>query len=266
MTEEKKGAVKAPKEEENNQAGQEQEKDPAKISKVNKYEVSVEEMLKAGVHFGHKKSARNPQMDPYVFGIRKGISIINLEKTLDLFKEALNYIEKEIIEKNEQILIVGTKKQAKEFVRKVAEKAEMPYVNERWLGGTFTNFEVISKRLRYLRENKQNLEKGGFDYMTKLEKVKLKKELEKLEEKMGGLQNLKKVPKAVFVLDIEKDNLTVEEAKKEGVKVIALVDSNDNPKKIDYPIPANNDALSSLKYFLGVLLKRILEAQSKIKK
>jgi small subunit ribosomal protein S2 len=266
MTEEKKGAVKTPAKEEVTQVDQGQKKNLTKIDKVNKYDVSIEEMLKAGVHFGHKKSSRNPQMDPYVFGIRKGISIINLEKTLDLFKEALNYIEKEVIEKNEQILITGTKKQAKEFVRKVAEKAEMPYVNERWLGGTFTNFEVISKRLRYLRENKKNLEKGGLSHMTKLEKVKLKKELDKLEEKMGGLQNLKKVPKAIFVLDVEKDNLAIEEAKKEGVKVIALVDSNDNPKKIDYPIPANNDALSSLKYVLGVLLKRILEAQSKIKK
>ncbi|MFO7806944.1 MAG: 30S ribosomal protein S2 [Candidatus Moraniibacteriota bacterium] len=229
-------------------------------SSDNKYDISIEEMLKSGVHFGHKKSARNPQMDSYVFGIRKGISIINLEKTAELYKEALDYLQG-LISRDEKILIVGTKKQAKALVEKVARKLDMPYVNERWLGGTFTNFGIISKRLKYLKDNKEALEKGSFDYLTKLEKIKLKKELDKLEEKMGGLMNMKKIPQAVLILDIQKDRLALEEAKKQGVKVVALVDSNDNPKDVDYPIPANNDALSSLKYLLGVFLKKSLESK-----
>ncbi|MDZ7611244.1 MAG: 30S ribosomal protein S2 [Candidatus Moranbacteria bacterium] len=264
MTEEK----KSPEE----QKGQDKQEDQKEASQgettlpEKSYNISIEEMLKAGVHFGHKKSARNPKMDSYVFGVRKGVSIIDLEKTEELYQQALDYLQ-ETIKKGEKVLIVGTKKQAKSLVEKVAQRIDMPYVNERWLGGTFTNFGVISKRLKYLQENREALEKGNFGYMTKLEKLKLQRELDQMEAKMGGLKNMKKLPAAILVLDIQKDKLAVDEAKKEGVKVIALVDSNDNPENVDYPIPANNDALSSLKYLLGVFLKKSMEAQeSKSKK
>ena len=238
----------------------EQDGSKAKKEKEDKYQLSLEGMLKAGVHFGHKKSRRNPKMDPYIFGTRNNINIIDLEKTLDLFREALNFIE-EIVQKKGTILLVGTKKQAKGAVRAVAEKAEIPYVNERWLGGTFTNFSNISKRIKYLIDQKEALEKGRLADYTKLERLKLEKALNKLEEKMGGLKRMTKIPDAVFVLDIKKDNLAVKEARQKGVKVIGLVDTNCDPTEVDYPIPANDDALSSLKYILGVFLRRILEVK-----
>jgi len=232
---------------------------PSEISK--KYELSLEAMLKAGLHFGHKKARWNPKTKDFIFGTRNGIQIIDLEKTLYLFQRALDFVE-EVLKKNGQILIVGTKKQAKQLVKDVAEKAEMPYVNERWLGGTFTNFKIISKRINYLVENQEALEKGKFSGMTKLEKNKLEKKLTKIEQKMGGLKAMKGLPAAVFVLDVVKDKIAVEEAQKANIKVIGLVDTNADPEGIDFPIPANDDALSSLRYVLGVFLKKVLETKS----
>lgn len=226
-----------------------------------KYQLSLEAMLKAGVHFGHKKARWNPKMKQYLFGVRNGIHIIDLEKSKEMFQKALDFIG-ETVQKNGSILIVGTKKQAKDLVRAVAERAEMPYVNERWLGGTFTNFPTITKRVKFLVESREGLEKGRFNDLTKLERLKLQKELDKMEEKMGGLVSMKRIPDVIFVLDIKKDELAIKEAKKSGVKVVALVDSNCDPTVVDYPIPANDDALSSLKYILGVFLKKVLEVKS----
>ncbi|MDD3607996.1 MAG: 30S ribosomal protein S2 [Candidatus Moranbacteria bacterium] len=226
----------------------------------NKYELTLENLFKAGVHFGHKKSRWNPKMEKYIFGVRGGVHIINLEKTLEMFKIALDFIS-EIVKKGENVMLVGTKKQVKELVKAVGQKAEIPYVNERWIGGTFTNFKVISKRTGHYLENKENLEKGRLAHLTKFEKMKLAKELEKIEEKMGGLIGMKNLPAAIFVLDICKDELAVKEAKKAGIKIIGLVDTNTNPELIDFPIPANDDAFSSLSYILGVFLKEVLKAK-----
>jgi small subunit ribosomal protein S2 len=226
-----------------------------------KYQLNLESMLKAGVHFGHKKSRWNPKMKQYLFGVRNGIHIIDLERTKEMFQKALDYMG-EISQKNGMILIVGTKKQAKDLVRAVAERVEMPFVNERWLGGTFTNYNTIAKRVKYLVDGKEGLEKGRFNDLTKLERLRLHKELEKMEERMGGLVPMKRLPEAILVLDIKKDEIAIKEAKKAGVKVIALVDSNCDPTTVDYPIPANDDALSSLKYMMGVILKRILETKN----
>lgn len=226
-----------------------------------KYQLSLEAMLKAGVHFGHKKSRWNPKMKQFLFGVRNGIHIIDLEKTKDEFQKALDYMG-QVVEKNGTILIVGTKKQAKDLVKAVAERIEMPYVNERWLGGTFTNFSTITKRVKFLVETKDQLEKGKLNDLTKLERLKLQKELDKLEEKMGGLVSMKRIPEVMFVLDIKKDENAIKEAKKEGVKVIGLVDSNCDPSLVDYAIPANDDALSSLKYIMGVFLKKALEVKT----
>lgn len=230
-----------------------------------KYELSLEKMLKAGLHFGHKDSRWNPRMQPYIFGTRNGVHIVDLEKTKVHFEKALDFLS-EIAAKDGIILLIGTKKQAKNLVKSVAEKIGMPYVNERWLGGTFTNFNTISKRIKYLLETREGLQKGKFNQHTKLERLKLKKEVEKLEEKMGGLANMKRLPDAVFILDIKKDKIALKEAKKSGVKVVALVDTNCDPTSIDYPIPANDDALSALKYTLGVFLKKFMESKQNSKK
>lgn len=226
-----------------------------------KYQLSLEAMLKAGVHFGHKKSRWNPKMKQYIFGVRNGIHIIDLEKTKEQFQKALDYMG-QTMEKSGTILIVGTKKQAKDLVKAVAEKIEMPYVNERWLGGTFTNFPTITKRVKFLVESRENLEKGKLTDLTKLEKLKLQKELDKLEERMGGLTTMKRIPEVMFVLDIKKDEIAIKEAKKLGVKIVGLVDSNCDPTIVDYAIPANDDALSSLKYVMGVFLKKALEVKN----
>lgn len=229
---------------------------------ADKYELSLESMLKAGVHFGHKKSRWNPKMEQYIFGLRNGIHIINLEKTINCFEKALEKIE-EVVSKNGIILIVGTKRQSKDLVQAVAKKIGIPFVNERWLGGTFTNFDIIKKRLKYLVDTKESLEKGRFASLTKLEKHKLMKKLDRIEEKMGGLIGMNRLPDLVIVLDTNKEKAAIDEAKKMGIPMVGLIDSNSNPDLVEYPIPANDDALSSLKYVLGVFLKKIIEAKNK---
>ncbi len=228
----------------------------------NKYDLSLEAMLKAGMHFGHKKSRWNPKMNSYIFGMRNGVHIIDLEKSLKLFQKALGEVAR-VIEKGQPITLVGTKRQAKDLVQAVAEKADITYVNERWIGGTLTNFPVIKKRIKYYLDSQETLKKGRLSGLTKLERTKLSKELERIEEKMGGLINLKELPGLVIVLDINKDKLAVKESQKMGIPVIGLVDSNSNPELVEFPIPANDDALSSLRYICGVFLKKILETKRK---
>lgn len=225
-----------------------------------KYELTLENLLKAGVHFGHKKSRWNPKMEKYIFGVRGGVHIINLEKTLEMFQKALDFIA-ETLKNGGEIMLIGTKKQAKDLVKAAAEKAGIPYVNERWIGGTFTNFKIINKRAGYYLENKENIEKGKLTYLTKFEKMKLGKELDGIEKKMGGLVNMKNLPSAIIVLDICKDEMAVKEAKKCGIKIVGVVDTNTDPNVVDYPIPANDDAFSSLSYLLGVFLKEILKVK-----
>ena len=220
------------------------------------YELSLEAMLKAGVHFGHKKAYWNPKMSEYIFGVRNGVHIIDLEKSLELFEKALKFID-EIAEKKGMILIVGTKNQAKQLVKDVAEGMNMPYVNDRWLGGTFTNFNFIKNRIRFLINNTDALEKGRLNNLTKLERNKLQKKLVRMDSRMGGLVKMTRLPDAVLVLDVNKDLDTVKEAQKVGVKIIGLLDSNSNPDVVDYGIPANDDAVSSLKYILGVIASRM---------
>jgi small subunit ribosomal protein S2 len=223
------------------------------VKKIKIPELSLEEMLRAGVHFGQKKSRWNPKMAKYIFGVRNDVHIIDLEKSLDLLKKALEYIE-EISEKKGLVLIVGTKNQAKQLVEIVANEIEMPYVNNRWLGGTFTNFNFIKNRIKFLVNNKEALEQGRLKDITKLERNKLQKKLTRIESRMGGLVRMSRLPDAVFVLDINKDIDAVKEARKAGVKVIGLLDTNSNPDLVDYPIPANDDAVSSLRYILGAVV------------
>lgn len=223
-------------------------------AKLSKLEVSLEEMLKGGVHFGHQKSRRNPKMDEYIFTTRKGINILDLEKTKEKLDEALEFIKKTRGE-GKQILLVGTKLQAKDLVQEAAAFSGMPYVVERWLGGTFTNFKVIRGRTRYLVESQEKMEKGEFKKYTKFEQMKKNEELEKMEKRMGGIKYMSELPAAIFATSVKEDALAISEAKKMGIPVIAIADTNVNPSSIDYPIPGNDDAISSLRLILAYVCK-----------
>jgi len=219
----------------------------------------LEEMMKGGVHFGHQKARRNPKMNEYIFTTRKGINIIDLEKTQEKIKEAMEFIQG-IKKSGKNILFVGTKIQAKDLIKEVAISSGMPFVSERWLGGTFTNFKVIRGRARYLVDNQNMLEKGEFKKYTKFEQMKKIEELEKMEKRMGGIKNMMELPAAIFITSVKEDALAIAEAKKVGVPIIGIVDTNVDPSQIDYPIPANDDAISSLRLILSYAYKAIMEA------
>jgi len=225
---------------------------------LSKIEASLEEMMKNGVHFGHQKARRNPKMDGYIFTTRKGINIIDLQKTQEKIKEASDFMQS--LKKNgKSILFVGTKMQAKDLVREVAEASGMPFVSERWLGGTFTNFKVIRGRTRYLVDSEAMLERGEFKKYTKFEQMKKMEELEKMEKRMGGIKNMLELPGAIFATSAKEDSLAIAEAKKLGIPIIAIADTNVNPSDIDYPIPANDDAISSIRLILSYAYKALME-------
>jgi len=227
-----------------------------------KLEINIKEMFKNGVHFGHHKSRKNPKMNKYVFATKNNINILNLEQTKKKLKEALKFIT-DITSQDQEILFVGTKKQAKKLVQSAAKRCQMPFVTERWLGGTFTNSSVILERAKYLREESEKLKNGEYAKYTKFEQMKKTEELERLERKMGGIKNMTKFPAAVFIASVNEDNLAIKEAKNKNISTIAFVDSNTDPQDIDYPIPANEDAISSLKLMLGYICKAILEGKEK---
>jgi small subunit ribosomal protein S2 len=221
-------------------------------------ELSVPEMLKRGVHFGHRKSRWNPKMKPYTFTVRNNMHIIDLEKTLNLFGEALSFL-RGVAQNGGKILLIGTKPQARKLVETAAREIDMPYVSSRWLGGTFTNFSEVKKRIKYLNEQEFKLERGELEKYTKYEQTQFKKEIERMNEKMGGLKKMEGLPQAIVVLDIKEDNLVVKEAKKVKIPVVAIVDTNTDPTLADYPIPGNDDALSSLQYIVGIIVKAVKE-------
>lgn len=227
---------------------------------LSKIEFSLEEMMKAGVHFGHQKARRNPKMDEYIFTTRKGINIIDLQKTQEKIKEALEFI-KSLRKEGKNILFVGTKIQAKDLVKDLAEVTAMPFVTERWLGGTFTNYKVIRSRTKYLVDGEGMLARGEFKKYTKFEQMKKIEELEKMEKRMGGIKNMVDLPGAIFAMSVKEDSLAITEAKKMGIPVIAIADTNTNPSNIDFPIPANDDAISSLRLILSYAYKAIQESQ-----
>jgi len=219
-------------------------------------------MLKAGVHFGHQKSRRNPKMKEYIFGVRNGINIIDLEKTAERLDEASRFIEK-IVSEGQEILFVGTKKQAKRLIESAAKRCGSPFVVDRWLGGTFTNFSAISGRTKFLREGEDRLKNNGYEKYTKFEQMKIAEELGKLEKRMGGIKNMAKMPGAIFVTGVIEDDLAIKEAVKKNIPIIGLVDTNVDPGQIDYPIPANEDAVSSLRLMITYVAKAVLEGKEK---
>ncbi len=229
---------------------------------ASKIEFTLEEMMKNGVHFGHQKARRNPKMDEYIFTTRKGINIIDLQKTQEKMQEAIDFI-KALKKSGKSVLFVGTKIQAKDLIRDVAQVSGMPFVTERWLGGTFTNFKIIRGRTRYLVESQDKLARNEYKKYTKFEQMKKIEELEKMEKRMGGIKFMTELPGAIFAASIKEDNLAIIEARKMGVPVIAIADTNTDPTKIDFPIPANDDAISSLRLILSYVFKAIVEAQNK---
>ncbi len=220
------------------------------------------DMLKCGVHFGHKRSKRHPKMAPFIFTTKNEISIIDLQKTLECLPAALEYAAA-VAQKGGVILFVGTKRQAREYIKKAAESCGMPYVNGRWLGGTLTNFSVISKMIKKYKKNKEMIETGEASKYTKKEQLDLSREIEELEEAIGGIQDMAKLPDAIFILDLKKEKTPLSEARKRGIPVIALTDTNVNPDAADYPIPANDDAVKSIEMITTLVAAAINEGRSR---
>ena len=221
--------------------------------------VSLEALLKAGVHFGHTSSRRHPKMAPFTYTTRNGLGIIDLKKTAEKLEEAAAFLAS-VKKSGKRILCVGTKKQTHDLVRSFAKRLELPFVVDRWLGGTFTNFSVMKTRTKYLRETSEKLERGEFKKYTKFERMKITEELEKLERRMGGIKNMTELPGAVLIADVKESAIVIREARRAGIPLVGIVDTNADPSAIDYPIPGNDDAISSLRFLLSVLAKAIESA------
>ena len=222
--------------------------------------VSMKQLLEAGVHFGHQTRRWNPKMAEYIFTERNGIYIIDLQKTVKKLEEAYKVI-KEVAENGGEVLFVGTKKQAQSSVKEEAERCGMPFVNARWLGGMLTNFSTIKQRIKRLAQLKAMKEDGTFDLLPKKEVAKYELEIEKLEKYIGGITEMKKQPAAMFIVDPRKEKIAVAEAKKLGIPVIAIVDTNCDPDDVDYVIPGNDDAIRAVKLIAGAMADAIIEGR-----
>ena len=212
--------------------------------------LTMKELLEAGVHFGHQTKRWNPKMQKYIFGERNGIYIIDLQKTLKKFREAYGFV-RDLAAGGGTVLFIGTKKQAQETVFEEASRCSMYYVNQRWLGGTLTNFTTIRKSIARLKKLEEMKETGEFDRVPKKEALELDREREKLEKALGGIKSMTELPGAVFIVDVVKEHIAVTEARKLEIPIVAIVDTNCDPDLIDYPIPGNDDAIRSLKLFAG---------------
>lgn len=225
---------------------------------------TTEEMFEAGVHFGHRATKWTPRMEPYIFGSKNNIHIIDLEKTTEKLKEALDFV-RTLSASGGTILFVGTTPMAKKIVEEAAPACQMPYVSERWLGGTLTNFKIILKRLDYFRDLVRKKESGELAKYTKKEQHDFNEEIKKLERKFGGIKKLVKRPDALFVLSAKKNLLAIKEARAAGVKIVALCDTNVDPTIVDYPIPSNDDAISALRLMADYVVKAVEEGKTSTK-
>ena len=223
--------------------------------------VTMREMLEAGVHFGHQTRYWNPKMAPYIFGARGKIHIINLEKTVPMMKDATNFISK-LASKRGTIMFVGTKRAASSAIREEAERCSMPYVSHRWLGGMLTNFRTIKASVKRLRQLEEMSEDGSFERLVKKEVLQLTRERDKLERSLGGIKDMKGLPDALFVVDVAHENIAVLEARKLGIPVIAVVDTNCSPDNIDYVIPGNDDAIRSIRLYTQLAADSVLEGRA----
>ncbi len=222
--------------------------------------ISMKQLLEAGVHFGHQTRRWNPKMAPYIFTERNGIYIIDLQKTVKKVEEAYNFV-RDLAADNKTLLFVGTKKQAQEAVREEAQRCEMYFVNERWLGGMLTNFQTIQRRINRLRELETMEEKGMFEVLPKKEVIALRHEKERLQKFLGGIKNMHKLPGALFIIDPRKERIAVAEARKLGIPIVAIVDTNCDPDEIDYIIPGNDDAIRAIRLISGKMADAVLEGR-----
>ena len=223
--------------------------------------VTMKNLLESGVHFGHQVKRWDPRMKKYIFAVRNGIHIIDLQKTTAAIKESYEIVRK-IVSSGKSILFVGTKKQAQQAIQKEAERCGMFYVNNRWLGGMLTNFTTIKKSLLRLKKIEKMEVDGTFENLTKKEVSALQKEKSKLEKNLGGIKEMKELPGAVFIIDTHKEQIAVAEAHRMGIPIIAVVDTNCNPEGIDYPIPGNDDAIRAISLFTSVIANAVIESDN----
>ena len=220
--------------------------------------ISMKQLLEAGVHFGHQTRRWNPKMAKYIFTERNGIYIIDLQKTVRKVDEAFNFI-RSVAQEGKKVLFVGTKKQAQEAVKEEATRAGMFYVNERWLGGMLTNFQTIQKRIKRLKQLEQMEQDGTFEVLTKKEVLALRHEMERLEKFLGGIKEMNRLPGALYVVDPRKERIAVAEARKLGIPIVAIVDTNCDPDEIDYVIPGNDDAIRAVRLLTGRMADAVIE-------
>jgi small subunit ribosomal protein S2 len=220
----------------------------------------MKSLLEAGVHFGHQTRRWNPKMKKFIFTERNSIHIIDLEKTLSLIEGAYDFV-KDIVSRGGLILFVGTKKQAQEAVKEQAERCDMPYVNQRWLGGMLTNFLTVKQRIKRLQELRKMEEENSFEARSKKEVLKLKKEREKLESTLAGVSKLDRLPSAICVIDSRKEYIAIAEARKLGIPIIGLVDSNSDPDEVDYVIPGNDDAIRAVSLIAKIIADAVVEGK-----
>jgi small subunit ribosomal protein S2 len=223
-------------------------------------QVSMRELLEAGVHFGHQKRYWNPKMGEFIFGARNDIHIINLEKTVPAFEEALAFVGALAAKKN-KVLFVGTKRSASKIIKEEASRCGMPYVDKRWLGGMLTNYKTIRQSIRRLRDLEEQSTDGTFTKLTKHEALTRQRLLEKLESSLGGIKNMGGLPDVIIIVDVDHERIAVTEAKTLGIPVVAIVDTNSNPDNVDYLIPGNDDAIRSVRLFMSTFADAILEAK-----
>jgi small subunit ribosomal protein S2 len=223
--------------------------------------VTLKDLLEAGVHFGHQTKRWNPKMKDYIFGERSGIYILDLQKTLHLFLDALQYIQ-DIASRGHDVLFVGTKRQAQEAIAEESERCGMPYVNERWLGGTLTNFVTVRKSLDRLKELELITTEGHAEKRTKKELARLEKERVKLDRNLKGIKTMKSLPEAIFVVDTRREAIAVKEARKLKIPVLGIVDTNSDPDEVDFVIPGNDDALRAVRLFAGKIADAIILGRS----
>ena len=222
--------------------------------------VSMKQLLEAGVHFGHQTRRWNPKMATYIYTERNGIYIIDLQKTVKKLEDAYNFV-RSLPEQNQSILFVGTKKQAQEAIREEATRVGMHYVNARWLGGMLTNFKTMRGRVDRLNQLRKMQEDGTFDMLPKKEVIKLQGEIAKLEKYLGGVKDMKKLPGALFIIDPRKERNAIAEARKLGIPIVAIVDTNCDPDEVDYVIPGNDDAIRAIKLISNVMANAIMEGR-----
>ena len=222
--------------------------------------VTMKELLEAGVHFGHQVRRWNPKMKEYIFGERNGIYIIDLQKTQRMFREAIAFVTNLIAEdKGKTVLFVGTKRQAQDAIREEAEKCGQYYVNQRWLGGLLTNFQTVQKSIKRLKDLESMQTDGRYEKMTKKERIKLDRERESLNKNLSGIKAMNRLPDAVFIIDVKKEEIAVAEANRLGIPIVAVVDTNCSPEGIDYVIPGNDDALRAVRLFASRISDAIVE-------